>query len=210
MDSHWELANSLLEQGLAYKNIKKYTRACECFDQAKTIFRLLNLKKWENEVQITLASSITVHEEPTKAIEQLQQSLSAMLHEKDFSGTVFVYAKMAEIFLNMNKQLECNNALEEAFKLVKEKSLYDTMESGELHLISARYFYRDESFPKAIDYALKSSEIFGNINMIRDQVNTLKVAVDSYESLGNLEEALKIERKRNDLLQQLSEERSSL
>jgi hypothetical protein len=58
-------------------------------------------------------------------------------------------------------------------------------EAGECYKIYAKYFYDVQQYQNAIDYALKSSEIFDRMKLPRDQVEALQVAADAYDLLGD-------------------------
>lgn len=204
--SLWDLAHSIFEQGKALKNVKNFAKAAECFDKSKVLFETLNFQKWSTEVQITYASSIVAQENPKEAIAQLYNTLDSLEKESDFAGVAFVLSIIADIHLSLGQLKSSHSVLEKAESLVFAHSLQNTLEAGECFATYAKYFLQSENYKNSIEYALNAVKIFGTINMLRDQASSLKYVVEAYEQMGELTNALKFEKQRSRLLEELSKE----
>lgn len=201
-----KLADALFVLGLAHKNTNDFHKACEYFDQAKTLYQTLNNNTLFSRVQVTLASSITYKENPDQAIHDLHCCAKQFEKDKYFAGVVFVYAKIAEILLMIDKIDEIEQLLSQAHVLATSKQLPPILELGELYSVSSKYFYKIQNYIQAYEFSIKSSDIFAIIGFVRDQATALKIAVDSCRALGNLEEALDLQSKRSDLFESLAKE----
>ncbi|PWK14451.1 helix-turn-helix domain-containing protein [Tumebacillus permanentifrigoris] len=200
-------ADSLFVQGIAFKNRKEYETANELLEQAKLLYKSLNLSTLGTKVQITVATSITSQTDPVQAIGDLKVCARQFENDSYFPGVIFIFAKMANIYLELNDLISCRDVLQNALEIKKNHQISICLEAGELLSSNSRYLLAIQKLEEAIQYSIKSSEIFGILGMVRDQIEALKIAVAAYQSNGNFECALLYQTKRNDLLEQLMEER---
>lgn len=198
-------AHSLYVQGIAYKNTHDFEKAAELFHQSKQLYQTLNHHSLLYEVQLTIASSITHHHDLQQALRELEECFEHFVKEDDPASIVFVLAKKASLFLDHGHFEECESTLEQATVYVS--SVSEILEAGEYHTVLARYRYTKKQFSQSINHSLKSYKIFGRIGMYQDQVNALKLVVDSYRSLGDFEKALHYQSVRSDVLELMNKER---
>lgn len=176
-----KLADSIFHQGIAYKSIKEYAKAAECFTQAKSIYFALNQRDWSYKVQMLMAYSVTMEQDKELALQQLQDCAKEFEEEKDDCGLLFVCAKIAFAKLQQGQMEEAWKYLRIANELVMRHSLEQQPEAGEFYRVMAQYFYSNEDYGRAIEYAQRSAELFASNGLINDQVNSLKIAVAAYE-----------------------------
>lgn len=198
-------ANSLFVQGIAYKNTHDFEKAAELFHQSKQLYHALNHHSLLYEVQLAIASAITHHHDLQQALRELDECFEHFVKENDPAGIVFVTAKKAGLLLDHDQFEECESILEQASYYVP--SLKESLEVGEYHTVVARFQQTKQQFSQSIDHGLKSYEIFGTIGMYQDQINVLKIVVDSYRSLGDFENALHYQTVRSNVLEQMNKER---
>ncbi|PWK07407.1 helix-turn-helix domain-containing protein [Tumebacillus permanentifrigoris] len=206
----WQLGQCLLEQGLSYKAGKNYDLASQAFESAKSVFQMMNLKKWIVEVQISYATAITALNDPLRALQELKEAETYFDEIADYAGLTYTTVKMARVYLSTENFVECWNVLIAVNELIVMHDLIETPEAADFYSVKASYHNSQGEHQQSIDAALISSSIFGKMDLIRDQIDSLKIAVDSYHELGNLENAFKLERQRNELLESISQEVSIL
>lgn len=205
-----QLSKVLYERGILSSNAHDYKRAAEYFEQARTIMLSLNLKHYANMVNHMIASEVTVHQNPQSALQQLRQCIEHFLEEKNFALVILEYAKMAEIYIQMNDLEHAARSLDCATELIQTHSLENAPESAECYRIFAIYYYTINDYSASIEHAWRSAEIFDRMKLIKDQVEAMKVIVDCHQELGDFEQALRFERQRNGLLSNLLHEEEYL
>ena len=169
------IARTFFDQGIAYKNIKDYTRATEYFEKAKSLFQSLNIMSFFNEVQLVMAYGITVERDICQALQQLQHCFEVFSRTNDFAGAVYVLAKMIDAHAKQQNSQEAESCLLEAEELIHLHSLQNAPETGEVYRIFASYCLNKGCLEQSIAYAHKASDVFRQIGLIRDQVDSLQV-----------------------------------
>ncbi|WP_157721913.1 tetratricopeptide repeat protein [Tumebacillus avium] len=194
------LSKVLYERGIISKTLKQYERAAEYFEQARTIMVTLNLKHYANLVQHMIASQVTIHNNPVAAIHQLQACIERFQEEENYPLVILEYSKIAEIYLQLKDLETAVSSLEHAVRIMTNFSLEQTPESAECFRVYAIYFFLRKEYTASIEYALKAANSFDTMGLIKDQADAMKIVVDCYQQLGDLEQALLLERQRNNLL----------
>ncbi len=203
----YEIAATMMAQGITYKNMQMYHLASESLSTAYGLFQAIDLKTESYYVKLTKASTITVNENPDLAIEELQDCIHSFQEDRKVADIVYAYSKLAGVQLHAGKLDEALQNLDHASKLIKNNDLSQTLESGECYQVFARYYFTIEEYDLAIEKSLKSSGIFNLIGMIADQVDSLQIACDSYFELGDHLNAFHLERICTKLLKKLSIQR---
>jgi transcriptional regulator with XRE-family HTH domain len=198
-----KLAITIYEQGITYKNVHDYSRAVECLNHAKIIFESLNLKNYSYIVQRTIATTVTALDDPQLALKQLHDCIKPFEEEQNYSNLILVYSRIASVHLQTGCYSESLEALQKALSLIEQFRFEDSAEAADCYQTMANCFYHLQNFNEAVNYALKSAAIFGTIGLVTEQIDSLQIAVDSYQSLEMYKEALKLERECNTLFRQL-------
>ncbi|TCP58190.1 transcriptional regulator with XRE-family HTH domain [Tumebacillus sp. BK434] len=198
-----KLAITIYEQGITYKEAHDFQHAVECFDHAKIIFHSLNLKNYSFIVQRTIASTVTAIEDPELAIKQLEDCIEPFEEEMNYSNLILVYSRIASVHLKSDRFDEAHDALQKAMSLVEIHGYQNSPESADCLQTLANCLHKQEKYDEAIPCSLKSANIFGTIGLISEQIDSLQIAVDSYQGLEEYKRALELERECNNLFRQL-------
>jgi len=185
-----KLADTIFDQGIAYKNKKDYTRAAECFDQAKSIYSGLDQRQWSYKVQLVMASSVTMETDLDQAVQQLQECLTRFQETNDHSGLLFAHAKIALAHIKLRNFGTAYTHLQNGLDVLLKNKLHRTPEDGELHKALAMYHLECGSFTESIESARKAADTFAIVGYVRDQVESMQVAIASHEKLGEYQQAL--------------------
>ncbi|PWK15579.1 helix-turn-helix transcriptional regulator [Tumebacillus permanentifrigoris] len=202
-----QMAKTFYEQGMLYSKRHEFEKAAASFEQSKTIFEALNLQSLYVIVQDSYAMEITARHEPITAIQQLHDCIGILNQYSMYDRLILNYAKMAKIQLGMKKFSEANGNLLHAIELIATHEYQALPESGECYKVYAKYFYELEQYQNSIHYALKSSDIFDRMKLLRDQVEALQIAADAYDQLGETRKANEILKQCNQILLQNHEGR---
>ncbi|WP_198299649.1 tetratricopeptide repeat protein [Tumebacillus avium] len=192
------------EQGLAYKNMKEYSKAIDCFEHAKVILNSHNLKIFSAIVQHTIASVLTLEKNPDQAIQELTSCLPIFEEENDYPRMILIHTKIANAHLQKRDFNRAALSLNDALNLVNKYQVEKNHPStGELYKYFGQYYYETGNYSKSIYYASKSFEIFDRIGFIRDQIQAMKISTDAYQRLGQFDKAFVLERQRCELFEKL-------
>lgn len=188
------LAYTLYEKGISYKNASDYSRASECFTEAKFILQMLQNKTLYVILQHTVASEITLHQDPDLALSQLEECVQAVSEEGNILREVLIRTKIARVYLHIDSILEACKSLQIATKLIQEHEYEKTVESAECHKTYAQYFTKTNEHQKIVDHALAAAEIFGTMGLLMDQIDSLQLVANAYEAIDDYKNALYYER----------------
>jgi transcriptional regulator with XRE-family HTH domain len=178
------LAFTLYEKGISYKNAKDFTNASKCFEESKAIFHTLKIKKMSVVLSYTVASEITLHQDPEQALVQLIECLDTAREENLRKREVLILTKIAHVLLHTERFDQAIQSLSAAHDIVQSERIERSVESAELHKKYAQYFTSRGEHEKVFEHALTAAEIFGKVGLTTDQLESLRLVGNSYTALG--------------------------
>ncbi|ASS74805.1 hypothetical protein CIG75_07315 [Tumebacillus algifaecis] len=196
-------ADTLFTQGRAFYNSYDLKRSAESYEEAYVLYKGLNLVAWAVKVQHSVAVLLKMNEDMHGAISALEECAEFYLNDADYLNYILVLAKLAEVQMENDPKIALEKIVA-AERLIEEHCLQNKVESAVLFRVKSKYHLRNEEFGKCLEEVLKSADLFAKMGLVASQVDSLEVAVDAYEKLGNFEQALKLERERNRLLKKLN------
>jgi tetratricopeptide (TPR) repeat protein len=199
------LAQTCFVQGISYKNIRNYDKAVECFEEAKSLYKSLNLISFFTMAQMIMAYSVTAEKNPLLALQQLEDCAASFRHENDHKQLTQALAKMAGVYLQLHQDEKALACLKQAEECVRVHAMQRDPETGELYRTFSSYFFKQRDYRQAIEYGLRSAELFEGIGLIGDQVDSLQVVADAFREMGDLGQAWHYERMCVQRLKQLQE-----
>lgn len=177
------LADSIFDQGVSYKNNQDYTRAAECFDQARSLYAGLNERRLSYRVQLVMAS-LTMRTDFDQALQQLQECIPVFQEGNDHKGLVVAQARTAYTYIQLGNFEMAYVHLQEGLDVLRKNSdLNLAPESAELHKILSTYHFALGQYKEAVEIASQAADIFASVGLVKDQVEALQVAVESHEAL---------------------------
>ncbi|PWK14804.1 tetratricopeptide repeat protein, partial [Tumebacillus permanentifrigoris] len=188
------LAYTLFEKGISYKNAGKFEEAAKCFSESKVILETLELKSLHVILQHTVATEITLLEDPALAEEQLLDCLEMIRNDHNPQRELLICTKLVRVHMHTSAQDKQLEYLQRAERLIQDHQLEATVEAAEYYKMLAMNFIRMNQFNDVFEYALKSSELFGKMGLVIDQLESLQLVAEAYELVGNYKMALSYER----------------
>ncbi|ARU62107.1 hypothetical protein CBW65_14695 [Tumebacillus avium] len=195
-----KIADTAIAQGIAFQGIKDHKRAIECFNHAKAILQVLNMKTQTAIIEHTIASEITAVTDPQLAIQQLKNCLVILEEANDINRIILTYSKIADVEISTENLTNALKSLQTGGSFIEQYSRNNTYHAALLYRAYSDYYNHCLNFHKALEYAFKSSEIFDTMSLLKDTVKSLQLAVTAYQNLGDYENALEISKKCNRLL----------
>ncbi|TCP53888.1 DNA-binding XRE family transcriptional regulator [Tumebacillus sp. BK434] len=203
-ENMYETAAVIFAQGITYKNLREYELAHDTMSRALTMFEMLNLTHNSYIVKRTMASTLTVQENPKLAIEQLQDCIKPFEEQKNYNFLVIVLSEIAAIEISLGNLQSASKYLVDADITIQRQGLQSNREAGEYFKTVALYYLESELFSDAVENALISAEIFDKIGSVADHVDALQIACDAYHESGQDSQAYSIQRRCIELLKQLT------
>ncbi|ARU63674.1 hypothetical protein CBW65_23620 [Tumebacillus avium] len=185
-----KLADTLFTRGIAYKNAKDYVKASECFDQTKAILNVIDHDRLSVIVQHTVATEITVRENPTQALSELEICLNKVRDLKDHPRQILVHAKIAYVQMELNNFQNASTHIEQAENLISDHAVQDTPEVAEFFRIKSIYYFRTNNYTQSVKCAYYAAAEFDKMQLRKDKARSLQVAILSYKAMGEFEKAL--------------------
>jgi tetratricopeptide (TPR) repeat protein len=195
-------ADTLFAHGRAYYQTFEVKKAAQMFEDASVLYKGLNLISWAVKVQHNVALLLTAREDKKGAVKALKECAEYYLDEKDYKKYILVLARIAEMQL-ADYPHEAERMIESIEAIIEEQTLQDTIECAVFLQAKSKYYLSIENYSNCIEEALKSASLFDKMGIVTGKVDSLEVAVDAYQKMGNLEQALKLERERSLLLKNM-------
>ncbi|ARU62772.1 hypothetical protein CBW65_18700 [Tumebacillus avium] len=156
-------------------------------------------------VPLTIAAMITARDHPYLAIQQLQECADNYKESNNLPDLLLSYSKIAQIHIQNRNLHEASQIIDLATQVAADLTDQQIPSMGEFFQTCSRYELLLQNHGHSIEFALKSAGIFGTIGLLHDQVDSLQVVCEAYQSIGDYKTAFETERACTLLLKKINE-----
>ncbi|KEO84399.1 helix-turn-helix domain-containing protein [Tumebacillus flagellatus] len=203
-DPH-RLAAALFQMGLLHKQMGEYGQAEAFLQQSLHLYRSQRVVEMAYRVRQQYASFFLAETDPERAVRELQECLKEFEQAGDHARVVHSCAKIASLYIDLNRLKEANHYLILAFDRIEETSMQADPRYVYAFQVFAKYSYQTKDYAQAIEYSLQASEQYERMGLQRDSADTLQICVLAYRAQGNLNKAFNMLMKANESLQRSQE-----
>lgn len=190
-----KLATTLFALGLAHHALNDLEQAGKCLKQALELFKSLNIMAMALRIKQQYAYYVLAPQEPELALKKLLDCAKEFKKQGDKIREANTYSDIASLYIQQERFPEAGVYLSQALSLFSEDVAYKDFRFAYIYRTNANYRLKIKEYDKAIEYAFKSADIFGKMGIERESANSLRIAVEAYQMLGHLSEALKTSQK---------------
>lgn len=184
------LATTLFSLGLCYHALKDLQQAGIYLEQSLELFKSLNIMSMARRIKQQYAYYVIGPQNPERALDELIVCAADFKDSGDTTREAYTYSSIASIYLELEKVDSAEKYTELAISLIDAAD--NDFRFAYIYRTAATFMLKVKRTDESIEYAFKSANIFDKMGIEREAANSLRIAVDAYQSMGHVEKALSI------------------
>lgn len=200
ISDHKKLADTLFANGLVFQELNQLERAERYLREALALYCSQNFLVLAQRVKYQLASRVTSKVEPEVAIKELNECAKMFKRYDDTPRYIYTHTTIAEIYLEVDNVELASKHLQTAFDSFPSEDYANSTNNAYLFRVKANYLVQSGAYEESVENSFKSSEFYSKMGLQREAADSLEIAAQAYELLGEKDKALELGKQVRDML----------